>query len=86
VAHHARVSRGGGKQVRLLAEERGIKIQLDLAPAQTSGDVDRLGHVITNILSSAIHYNTPHGESCRVQRLRDRESFCIFFLQSFPEP
>jgi heavy metal sensor kinase len=45
-----------------LARERGIQIHSDLLPAETLGDVDRLGQVIINLLTNAIHYNRPNGE------------------------
>jgi anti-sigma regulatory factor (Ser/Thr protein kinase) len=59
-----------GKRARLcrthqpapLAEERRIKIQCDLGPAKTFGDADRLGQLITNLLTNAIYYNKPSGE------------------------
>src|SRR5207248_8995170 len=31
-------------------------------PAPAYGDADRLGQVITNLLTNAIHYNQPNGE------------------------
>ena len=43
-------------------KKRGIKIHCDFAPAQVYGDADRLGQVITNLLTNAIHYNKPNGE------------------------
>src|SRR4029434_6281869 len=33
----------------------------ELAPAAVLGDADRLGQVITNLLSNAIHYNKENG-------------------------
>ncbi len=50
------------RRVGPLAEERGIKIRCDLGPAKTFGDADRLGQLITNLLTNAIHYNKPNGE------------------------
>jgi len=50
------------ERIRPLAQERGIKIHCDLAPAQVCGDADRLDQVITNLLTNAIHYNKPNGE------------------------
>ena len=50
------------ERIRPLAHERGIKIHSDFAPAQVSGDADRLGQVIMNLLTNAIHYNKPNGE------------------------
>jgi signal transduction histidine kinase len=59
LADNARVCVG---RIGPLAEERGIKIHCDFAPAETFGDADRLGQLITNLLTNAIHYNKPSGE------------------------
>ena len=59
LAENARVCVG---RIAPLAEERGIKIHCDLGPAETLGDADRLGQLITNLLTNAIHYNKPNGE------------------------
>ena len=48
--------------VRPLAVERGLKIQAELPVTECTGDADRLGLVITNLLSNAIHYNREGGE------------------------
>ncbi len=50
--------------VRPLATERGLKIQAELPVTQCSGDVDRLGLVIANLLTNAIHYNREGGDIC----------------------
>jgi two-component system OmpR family sensor kinase len=50
------------EMVRPLAEEKGIKLHAELAPAECTGDPERLGQVITNLLSNAVHYNKPEGE------------------------
>jgi heavy metal sensor kinase len=50
------------ERIRPLAQERGIQIRCDLTPLPVCGDADRLGQVITNLLSNAIHYNKPNGE------------------------
>lgn len=58
------------ERIRPLAQERGIQIHCDLAPARVDGDADRLGQVITNLLTNAIHYNRSNGEirvSCRAE-------------------
>jgi heavy metal sensor kinase len=49
-----------------LAETRGLRVETDLAPATVRGDADRLGQVITNLVSNAIQYNRPGG-AVRVQ-------------------
>jgi len=50
------------ERIRPLAHQRGIQIHCDLAPVRICGDTDRLGQVITNLLTNAIHYNKPKGE------------------------
>ncbi len=44
-----------------LAKERGLQIHAELHPAPCSGDTDRLGQVITNLLGNAITYNHEGG-------------------------
>ena len=48
--------------VRPLAQERRIEIHCDLQPAVASGDADRLGQVLINLLTNAIFYNKEKGE------------------------
>ena len=48
--------------VRPLAEARGLTLVLEPAPAPCVGDSERLGQVLTNLLTNAIEYNRPHGE------------------------
>ncbi|HEX4342782.1 MAG TPA: ATP-binding protein, partial [Verrucomicrobiae bacterium] len=45
-----------------LADERGIKILTELAPVECLGDSERLGQVITNLLTNAIQYNRIGGQ------------------------
>jgi heavy metal sensor kinase len=47
--------------LRPLAAERAIQFHLELAPAPTRGDADRVTQVITNLISNAIHYNQEGG-------------------------
>ena len=47
--------------IRPLANERGIEVRCDLAPAVTTGDPVRLNQVITNLLTNALHYNLGRG-------------------------
>ena len=44
-----------------LAEERGIRLELELAPVLVLGDADRLGQVVTNLITNAILYNRDGG-------------------------
>lgn len=41
-------------------EEKGIALTLDAEPARLAGDADRLGQVLSNLLSNALRY-TPRG-------------------------
>ncbi len=49
--------------VRPLAKERRITIYHDLPPTECFGDSERIGQVITNLLTNAIIYNQPGGEA-----------------------
>ncbi len=44
-----------------LADQQGIVLQTDLASAPLTADPDRLGQVITNLVSNAIRYNRSPG-------------------------
>src|SRR5438552_2259989 len=50
------------ERIRPLAQQRGIRISCDLGPAEILGNADRLGQVVTNLLTNALHYNRPNGE------------------------
>jgi len=59
-----------------LAEERRIAIHCDLPASQCIGDSDRIGQVITNLLTNAIVHNNPGGE-VRVTARREK-GFVLF--------
>ena len=48
--------------VRPLAEGRHVKILCDVPPLDCIGDSERLGQVVTNLLTNAITYNKENGE------------------------
>ena len=50
--------------VRSLALERRLTLKTELAPAPCHGDARRIGQVITNLLTNAIHYSLADGEVC----------------------
>jgi heavy metal sensor kinase len=58
----ARAAREGVELVRPLAAERGIEIHCDLAAVECPGDAERIGQVVTNLMTNAIHFNRDRGE------------------------
>jgi heavy metal sensor kinase len=58
----ARTARDCAELIRPLAEEKGIQLQLELAPLRCLGDSDRMAQVVTNLLTNAIEHNKPGGE------------------------
>jgi heavy metal sensor kinase len=48
--------------IQTLADERGVKIFSELESLEITGDSERLGQVVTNLLTNAIQYNQPDGE------------------------
>jgi signal transduction histidine kinase len=57
-----RVVRECVELVRTLAAERGIQIHCDIAAIECVGDAGRIGQVVTNLLTNAIHFNRDQGE------------------------
>ena len=47
--------------VHPLADQRGMKMSCELSSVNYSGDPDRLGQVVTNLLANAIQYNQSGG-------------------------
>jgi heavy metal sensor kinase len=45
-----------------LAEERHVRLNVELDEARITGDATRLSQVVTNLLTNAIIYNRPEGE------------------------
>jgi heavy metal sensor kinase len=45
-----------------LANERGVKVSTELAPAEIEGDSERLTLVVTNLLTNAVQYNHDGGQ------------------------
>jgi two-component system, OmpR family, sensor kinase len=58
----SRVTRESVELVRPLAAERNVEICCDLPTVQCVGDAERMGQVVTNLLSNAIHFNREGGE------------------------
>ncbi|MGA9777672.1 MAG: ATP-binding protein [Verrucomicrobiia bacterium] len=49
-------------QLNPIAGQHHVKILIELAPVEITGDAERLAQVITNLLLNAIQYNRPDGE------------------------
>ena len=58
----ARVARESAELLRPLATESNVKIECEVAPMECVGDPERIGQVVTNLISNAIHYNRERGE------------------------
>ncbi len=58
----SRVVRDCVELVRPLAAERGIQIQREVPLMECLGDAERIGQVVTNLLTNAIHFNRNQGE------------------------
>lgn len=58
----ARVARDCVELVRPLAAERSIEMQCDLPSVEACGDAERLGQVVTNLLTNAIQFSRDRGE------------------------
>jgi signal transduction histidine kinase len=50
------------KLIQPLAEERKVKIHCSVPPLQCTGDGERIGQVITNLVTNAVNYNKENGE------------------------
>ena len=48
--------------VQPLADERGVKISVEVEPLEITGDAERLAQVVTNLLTNAIQYNNADGQ------------------------
>ena len=47
--------------VKTLADERGVTVSAEVAPLEMTGDSERLGQVVMNLLTNAIQYNRSGG-------------------------
>jgi len=57
----ATIARYCAELVQPLAQERGVKISSELQTANCQGDPERIGQVITNLLTNAVNYNRSGG-------------------------
>ena len=58
----ATTARDCAEMIQPLAQERRVKIVTELSPTNCAGDPERIGQVITNLLTNAVNYNQPDGE------------------------
>lgn len=58
----SRVTRDCVELVRPLAGDRSVEIRCELPAVECLGDSERIGQVVTNLLSNAIHFNHEKGE------------------------
>lgn len=58
----AAVAREAAEMLAPLAAERGLKLAANLSAAPSTGDGEKVGQVITNLLTNAINYGSPGGE------------------------
>ena len=47
--------------VKTLADERGVTVSAEVSPLEMTGDSERLGQVVMNLLTNAIQYTRPGG-------------------------
>jgi signal transduction histidine kinase len=57
--------------LRPLADQRGVTVTNELAPTPLLGDADRMGQVITNLLSNAVQYTREQGRVVVATRLEN---------------
>jgi two-component system, OmpR family, sensor kinase len=50
------------KLVQPLADQRKVQLYYEVPPLECVGDAERLGQVITNLLTNAVNYNKENGE------------------------
>ena len=63
--------------IRPLAEARKLGLRLELSATACTGDTDRLGQVVTNLLANAVTYNRPGGEICVRTERRDGHALVV---------
>ena len=57
-----RVARECVDLIRPLAAERNLTLHCELPEVECTGEAERIGRVITNLLSNAVHFNRDRGE------------------------
>jgi len=69
------VARDCVELVRPLAADRGVEIHCELPAVKCVGDSERIGQVVTNLLSNAIHFNHEKGEVRVAARFENGTAF-----------
>ena len=77
------ISRENLEHIRPLAEERGIILQHDLAPATCRAQPDHITQILTNLLANAVKYCRP-GDSVRLSTQREKGHACIIVADTGP--
>ncbi len=73
----ARIAEAAVALIEPLARNRRVRIGLELSPAPLTGDPERLGRVLTNLLSNAIQYNHEGGDVVVAVRSRGRSAIVV---------
>ncbi|MBC8096297.1 MAG: HAMP domain-containing protein [Akkermansiaceae bacterium] len=69
--------------IRPLAAQRNIALHTELVGAECLGDSERIGQVITNLLTNAVHYNKDNGD-IRVTLRREGEFVLVQVADNGP--
>lgn len=67
----AEVTRGSAELLQPIAAAKKITLHFALEPASATGDAQRLGQVVTNLVANAVHYNHEGGEVRIATRAED---------------
>jgi heavy metal sensor kinase len=79
----AAIARDCADLVEPLAQERSIRISSELQTANCQGDAERIGQVVTNLLTNAVNYNRNGGE-VRVATRRNGDSVVLTVTDTGP--
>ncbi|WP_395753895.1 sensor histidine kinase [Prosthecobacter sp.] len=77
------ISRENMEHIRPLAEERGIILHQDLAPATCAAPPDHITQIVTNLLANAVKYCRP-GDAVRLSTQRENGHACLTVADTGP--
>jgi heavy metal sensor kinase len=77
------ISRENLDHIRPLAEERGIVLHHDLAPATCCAPSDHITQIVTNLLANAVKYCRP-GDAVRLSTQRENGHACLTVADTGP--